>query len=39
MDNQRANAADGAGGQQIARATRDFTPQVISIITTEHYNL
>jgi hypothetical protein len=36
MDSQRA---DGAGGQQIAQATRDLSPQVISIMTTEHYNL
>jgi hypothetical protein len=36
MDSQRT---DGAGGQQIARVTRDLTPQVISIMTTEHYNL
>ena len=36
MDSQRA---DGAGGQQIAQASRDLTPQVISIMTTEHYNL
>jgi len=42
MDSQRAdgaNGADRAGGQQIARATRDLSPQVISIMTTEHYNL
>jgi hypothetical protein len=36
MDSQRA---DGAGGQQVAQATRDLSPQVISIMTTEHYNL
>jgi hypothetical protein len=36
MDHQQA---DGAGGQQIAQATRDLSPQVISIMTTEHYNL
>jgi hypothetical protein len=36
MDSQRA---DGAGGQQIAQATRDLSPQVIAIMTTEHYNL
>jgi hypothetical protein len=36
MDSQRA---DGAGRQQIAQATRDLSPQVISIMTTEHYNL
>ncbi|HEV8190610.1 MAG TPA: hypothetical protein VGP82_03880 [Ktedonobacterales bacterium] len=36
MDSQRA---DGAGGQQIVPAMRDLTPQVISIMTTEHYNL
>jgi hypothetical protein len=36
MDSQRT---DGASGQQIAQATRDLTPQVISIMTTEHYNL
>jgi hypothetical protein len=39
MDSQRADGADGAGGQQIARATRDLTPQVIAIMTTEHYTL
>jgi hypothetical protein len=39
MDSQRADGADGAGGQQIAQATRDLSPQVISIMTTEHYNL
>lgn len=36
MDSERAG---GAGGQQIARATRDLTPQVITIMTTEHYTL
>jgi hypothetical protein len=36
MDHQQA---DGAGGQQIAQVTRDLSPQVISIMTTEHYNL
>jgi hypothetical protein len=36
MDSQRA---DGAGGQQVAQATRDLSPQVIAIMTTEHYNL
>src|SRR5260370_27930363 len=36
MDSQRA---DGAGGQQVAQATRDLSPQVVSIMTTEHYNL
>ena len=39
MDSQRADGADGAGGQQIVQATRDLTPQVIAIMTTEHYNL
>jgi hypothetical protein len=39
MDSQRADGADGAGGQPIAQATRDLSPQVISIMTTEHYNL
>jgi hypothetical protein len=36
MDSQRAG---GAGGQEIAQAPRDLSPQVISIMTTEHYNL
>jgi hypothetical protein len=36
MDSQRT---DGASGQQIAQATRDLSPQVIAIMTTEHYNL
>jgi len=38
MDSQRAHGV-GAGGQEVAQATRDLTPQVISIMTTEHYNL
>lgn len=36
MNSQRA---DAAGGQQVAQAMRDLSPQVISIMTTEHYNL
>jgi hypothetical protein len=36
MDSQQM---DGAGGQQVTQATRDLSPQVISIMTTEHYNL
>jgi hypothetical protein len=36
MDSQRA---DGAGGREVAQATRDLSPQVIAIMTTEHYNL
>jgi hypothetical protein len=36
MDSQRAG---GAGGQQVSQATRDLSPQVIAIMTTEHYNL
>ncbi len=39
MDSQRT---DGQGGQEVAQATqatRDLSPQVISIMTTEHYNL
>jgi hypothetical protein len=39
MDSQQTGGADGAGGQQIAQATRDLTPQVIAIMTTEHYTL
>lgn len=36
MDSQRT---DGQGGPEVAQATRDLSPQVISIMTTEHYNL
>lgn len=36
MDSQ---AADGQGGQQVTQAARDLSPQVISMMTTEHYNL
>jgi hypothetical protein len=36
MDSQRP---DGAGGQEVAQATRDLSPQVISSMTTEHYTL
>ena len=31
--------ADGVGRQPVTHATRDLSPQVISIMTTEHYNL
>jgi hypothetical protein len=30
---------DRAGGQQVTQAMRDLSPQEISIMTTEHYNL
>lgn len=39
MDSQRADGADGAGGRAVTPAPRDLSPQVISIMTTEHYNL
>jgi hypothetical protein len=40
MDNQRADAQTGQSGQPVAaRAKRDLSPQVVAIMTTEHYNL
>jgi hypothetical protein len=36
MDSQRAG---GASGQEVAQASRDLSPQIISIMTTEHLNL
>lgn len=39
MDSQRTDGRGEQGGQEVAQATRDLSPQVISIMTTEHYNL
>src|SRR5262245_13635239 len=39
MDSQRADGTGAGGQEEVAQATRDLTPQVISIMTTEHYNL
>jgi hypothetical protein len=42
MESQRADGqgAQGAqGAQGVAQATRDLSPQILSIMTTEHYNL
>ena len=36
MDSQQV---DRVGGQQVTQAPRDLSPQVVSIMTTEHYNL
>ncbi len=36
MDSQRT---DGQGAPSAPQATRDLSPQVVSIMTTEHYNL
>jgi hypothetical protein len=36
MDSQRT---DGQGAQSAPQAPRDLSPQVVSIMTTEHYNL
>ena len=42
MDSQRAGGQDGQAGQEVAQATqtaRDLSPQALSIMTTEYYNL
>lgn len=39
MDSQRTDGRGEQGRQEVAQATRDLSPQVISIMTTEHYNL
>jgi hypothetical protein len=42
MDDQRSDTERGLGGRPVTQATeagRALTPQVITIMTTEHYNL
>src|SRR5262249_56138702 len=39
MDEERTEGQLGSNEPQVTRAARDLTPQVISIMTTEHYNL
>jgi hypothetical protein len=39
MDSQRTGGQDTQNEQEVAQATRDLSPQVVSIMTTEHYNL
>jgi hypothetical protein len=39
MDSQRTDGQGGLSGQEVAQATRDLSPQVLTIMTTEHYNL
>lgn len=39
MDKEGTDGQLGRDEPQVIRATRDLTPQVISIMTTEHYNL
>lgn len=39
MESQRADAHGGPDTAQVPQAARDLSPQVVSIMTTEHYNL
>lgn len=39
MDGERTDGPDRQGEVQAAQAARELSPQVVSIMTTEHYNL
>jgi hypothetical protein len=39
MDSEQTEGQGGQDGPLVAQATRDLSPQVVAIMTTEHYNL